>query len=126
MTIADGSGESYRSLVPPATMTALLRQIAAGNQGLDAVRAGLGIAGKSGSVASRFTGANAVARGQVSAKTGWTDIEYSLAGTIAAADGTPLVFTFYAIRPGIPSSAKAALDTLTTAVFRCGDNLSNN
>jgi len=126
MTIADGSGESYRSLVPPATMTALLRQIGAGAQGLDVVRAGLGIAGKSGSVASRFTGANAVARGHVAAKTGWTDIEYSLAGTIAAADGTPLVFTFYAIRPGIPSTAKAALDTLTTAVFRCGDNLSNN
>lgn len=126
MTIADGSGESYRSLVPPATMTALLRQIAAGAQGLDVVRAGLGIAGKSGSVASRFTGANAVARGHVAAKTGWTDIEYSLAGTIAAADGTPLVFTFYAIRPGIPSTAKAALDTLTTAVFACGDNLSNN
>jgi D-alanyl-D-alanine carboxypeptidase/D-alanyl-D-alanine-endopeptidase (penicillin-binding protein 4) len=126
MTIVDGSGESYRSLVPPATMTSLLRQISSGTQGLDVVRAGLGVAGKSGSVASRFTGANAVARGQVAAKTGWTDIEYSLAGTIAAADGTPLVFTFYAIRPGIPSTAKAALDTLTTAVFRCGDNLSNN
>ena len=126
MTIADGSGESYRSLVPPATMTALLRQISAGTQGLDVVRAGLGVAGTSGSVASRFTGANAVARGHVAAKTGWTDIEYSLAGTIAAADGTPLVFTFYAIRPGIPSTAKAALDTLTTAVFSCGDNLSNN
>ncbi|CAN5399734.1 hypothetical protein BH10ACT6_BH10ACT6_15330 [soil metagenome] len=126
LTITDGSGESYRSLVPPATMTALLRQIAAGAHGLDVVRAGLGVAGKSGSVASRFTGSNAVARGQVAAKTGWTDIEYSLAGTITAADGTPLVFAFYAIRPGIPSTAKAALDTLTTAVFRCGDNLSNN
>lgn len=125
ITIADGSGESPSDLVPPATMTALLRQIQAGTAGLDVVRAGLSVAGESGSLAGRFTGANAIARGHVAAKVGWVDIEYSLAGTVTAADGTVLEFTFYAIRPGIAVSAKAALDTLTTAVFRCGDNLAN-
>ncbi len=126
LKIVDGSGESPSNQVPPATMTALLRQIQAGALNLDVVRAGLSVAGRSGSLASRFTGANAVARGHVAAKTGWIDIEYSLAGTVTAADGTVLEFAFYAIRPGISSTAKAALDTLTTAVFRCGDNLSNN
>lgn len=126
LKIIDGSGESPSNQVPPATMTMLLRQIQAGALNLDVVRAGLSVAGQSGSLAGRFTGANAVARGHVAAKTGWIDIEYSLAGTVTAADGTVLEFTFYAIRPGISSTAKAALDTLTTAVFRCGDNLSNN
>jgi len=124
--IVDGSGESPSDLVPPATMTALMRQVQAGTQNLDVVRDGLAIAGKTGALASRFTGANAIARGHVAAKTGWVDIEYSLVGTVTAADGTVLEFAFYAIRPGIAATAKAALDTLTTAVYTCGDNLANS
>lgn len=126
MKIADGSGESANNLVPPATMTSLLRLIQAGSLNLDVVRSGMPVAGKPGSLASRFTGANAVLRGNVTAKTGWIDTEYSLAGFVTAADGTVLVFTFDAIRPGIKSSAMAGLDTLTTAIYTCGDNLSNN
>jgi len=90
------------------------------------VRDAMPVAGKSGSLASRFTGANAVVRGNVTAKTGWIDTEYSLAGFMTAADGTVLVFTFDAVGPGIKSSATAALDTLTVAAYTCGDNLSNN
>ena len=126
LKIIDGSGESANNLVPPATMTSLLRLIQAGTLNLDVVRAGLSVAGQTGSLASRFTGANAVARGKVAAKTGWIDTEYSLAGTVTAGDGSVLEFTFYAIGNGIKDNAKAALDTLTTAVFNCGDNLSNN
>ena len=126
LKIIDGSGESANNQVPPATMTALLRQIQAGSSNLDVVRDGLSIAGQTGSLASRFTGPNAIARGKVAAKTGWIDTEYSLAGTVTAADGTVLEFTFYAIGNGIKSTAKVALDTLTTAVYSCGDNLSNN
>ncbi len=126
LAIIDGSGESANNQVPPATMTALLRQIQAGNLHLDVVRAGLSVAGQTGSLARRFNGANAIARGHVAGKTGWIDTEYSLAGTVTAADGSVLEFTFYAIGPGISSTAKIALDTLTSAVFSCGDNLSNN
>jgi D-alanyl-D-alanine carboxypeptidase/D-alanyl-D-alanine-endopeptidase (penicillin-binding protein 4) len=126
LKIIDGSGESANDQVPPATMTSLMRLIQAGTLNLDVVRAGLSIAGKTGGLASRFTGPNAVARGHVAAKVGWIDTEYSLVGTVTAADGTVLEFAFYAIGTGIKSTAKAALDTLTTAVFTCGDNLSNN
>ena len=126
LKIVDGSGESANNQVPPATMTGLLRLIQAGSFNLDVVAAGLSIAGKTGSLASRFTGANAIARGHVAAKVGWIDTEYSLAGTITAADGTVLEFTFYAIGAGIKSNAQATLDTLTTAVFSCGGNLANN
>ena len=126
LTIVDGSGESANNKVPPAVMTSLLRLIQAGTLNLDVVRAAMPVAGKTGSLATRFTGANAVVRGNVTAKTGWIDTEYSLAGFVTAADGTVLVFTFDAIGPGIKSSATAALDTLTVAAYTCGDNLSNN
>jgi D-alanyl-D-alanine carboxypeptidase/D-alanyl-D-alanine-endopeptidase (penicillin-binding protein 4) len=126
LTITDGSGESANNKVPPATMTSLLRLIQAGSLNLDVVRAAMPVAGKSGSLASRFTGANAVVRGNVTAKTGWIDTEYALAGFMTAADGTVLVFAFDAVGPGIKSSAQSALDTLTVAAYTCGDNLSNN
>ena len=45
--------------------------------------------------------------------------------TIDAADGTKLTFAFYAIGP-VRDDARAALDTLTTAVYACGDNLANS
>ncbi|GAA2079538.1 hypothetical protein GCM10009840_13440 [Pseudolysinimonas kribbensis] len=125
LTIRDGSGESPRNAVPASTLTQLMRIVQAGTQGLDVVRAALPVAGRSGGLQARFTGPNAIARGHVTAKTGWIDIEYSLSGFIDASDGTRLVFTFYAMGPGISAAAKSALDTLATAVYRCGDNLSN-
>jgi len=126
LTIRDGSGLSALNAVPASTMTEFMRKVRDGAAGLDVVAQGLPVAGQSGTLASRFTGDNAVARGQVTAKTGWIDTAYTLAGYLTAADGTPLAFTFYAIGEGIGSDARAALDTLTTAVFTCGDNLSNN
>jgi D-alanyl-D-alanine carboxypeptidase/D-alanyl-D-alanine-endopeptidase (penicillin-binding protein 4) len=126
ITIRDGSGLSELNAVPASTMTEFMRKVRDGAAGLDVVRDGLPVAGQSGTLASRFSGDNAVARGQVWAKTGWIDTAYTLSGYLTAADGTPLAFTFYAIGEGISSDARAALDTLTTAVFSCGDNLSNN
>jgi D-alanyl-D-alanine carboxypeptidase/D-alanyl-D-alanine-endopeptidase (penicillin-binding protein 4) len=126
LTIRDGSGESPRNAVPASTLTQLMRIVQGGTQGLDVVRAALPVAGRSGGLQARFTGSNAVARGHVTAKTGWIDTEYSLSGFIDAADRTRLVFTFYAMGTGISPEAKVALDTLATAVYRCGDNLSNN
>lgn len=126
LTIRDGSGLSDLNAVPASTMTEFMRKVRDGAAGLDVVRDGLPVAGQSGTLASRFSGDNAVARGQVWAKTGWIDTAYTLSGYLNSADGTPLAFTFYAIGEGIGSDARAALDTLTTAVFTCGDNLSNN
>jgi len=126
LVIRDGSGLSDLNAVPPALVNKLLIAMNAGAPNLDVLRAGLPVAGQSGTLAGRFTGDNAVARGQVAAKTGWIDTGYSLAGIMTAQDGTVLLFTFYALGEGIQGNARAALDTLTTGVFRCGDNLSNN
>ena len=126
LTIKDGSGLSASNAVPPATVTALLVAMNNGGANLDVVRAGMPVAGQSGTLAGRFTGDNAVARGLVQAKTGFIDTEHSLAGFVQAADGTLLAFAFYAIGDGIQSNAREALDTLTTGLYHCGDNLSNN
>jgi D-alanyl-D-alanine carboxypeptidase/D-alanyl-D-alanine-endopeptidase (penicillin-binding protein 4) len=125
IVIKDGSGLSEFNSVPPSYVAQLMIKVLQGGQNLNFVYAGLPVAGKSGSLASRFSGANAIARGAVVAKTGWIDTAYSLAGIVTAADTTPLTFAFYAIGD-VSNDAKEALDTLTTAVFSCGDNLSNN
>jgi len=126
LTIKDGSGLSEFNAVPPETVAQLLIQVNSRANNLDVIFDGLPVAGQSGTLASRFTGPNAVAAGKVVAKPGWLASEYSLGGTVIAADGTPLGFAFYAIRDGITRDARAALDDLPTGVFTCGDNLSNN
>ena len=126
ISIRDGSGLSHLNAVSARYVAELFVVINGGGQNLEIITGALPVAGVSGSLAGRFTGANAVARGAVFAKTGWLATSYSLAGIVRAADGSVLAFSFYAIREGIGSNARAALDTLTTGVFMCGDNLSNN
>ena len=125
--ITDGSGLSDANAVSPQYVAQLMVAMRANALGLRVVYDDLPVGGRSGDLADRFTGANAVAAGRVIAKPGWIDSERSLAGTVDAADGTPLAFAFYAIdTDGIPYEARAALDDLTTAAYNCGDNLSNN
>jgi serine-type D-Ala-D-Ala carboxypeptidase/endopeptidase (penicillin-binding protein 4) len=126
LSIRDGSGLSDLNAVPAQYVAELFVVINGAGQSLELITGALPVAGVSGSLANRFRGENAIARGQVFAKTGWIDTSYSLAGIVRAADGSVLTFAFYAIRDGIGSNAREALDTLTTGVFTCGDNLSNN
>ncbi|MET4703152.1 D-alanyl-D-alanine carboxypeptidase/D-alanyl-D-alanine-endopeptidase [Frigoribacterium sp. UYMn621] len=125
VVIRDGSGLSNDNAVPAAFVAQLMAKVSAGQQNLRIIYDALPIAGKTGTLASRFTGANAVARGAVNAKTGWIKTEYALAGVVHATDGTTLAFAFYALG-AINSRTIPALDTITTAVFKCGNNLSNN
>lgn len=124
LTIRDGSGLSHLNAVPPSYVTRLMLRVADGEGALSHVAQGLPVAGQFGSLSSRFTGANAVARGAVAAKTGWIDTSYSLAGIVTAQDGTRLTFGFFAVGDGIQGNARAALDTLTTGVYLCGNSLS--
>jgi D-alanyl-D-alanine carboxypeptidase/D-alanyl-D-alanine-endopeptidase (penicillin-binding protein 4) len=125
MTIVDGQGLSPDNRVPPAFLAGLMVKVNAREGALGAIYDGLPVAGRTGTLAGRFTGDNAVARGHVVAKTGWIDTGYTLSGIISAADGTPLTFAFYAIG-NVRDNAKIALDTITTGAYRCGNNLSNN
>jgi D-alanyl-D-alanine carboxypeptidase/D-alanyl-D-alanine-endopeptidase (penicillin-binding protein 4) len=125
VSIRDGSGLSNNNAVPATFVAQLMAKVAGKQQNLDIVYDALPISGRTGTLAGRFTGANAVARGAVNAKTGWIKTENALAGVVHATDGTTLSFAFYALG-AINSRTIPALDTITTGVFKCGNNLSNN
>jgi len=125
VSVRDGSGLSDNNLVPAAFVARLMAKVVGGKQNLNIVYDALPISGKTGTLASRFTEANAVARGAVNAKTGRIKSENSLAGVVHASDGTTLAFAFYALGE-VNSRTIPALDTLTAAIFTCGNNLSNN
>ena len=125
IVIKDGSGESPNNGVPATLEAQLMVQVLNRAHDLGILSDVLPISGRTGTLATRFTGANAVARGAVHAKTGWIDTAYTLGGYMTARDGTKLTFAFYAIGR-VSSATIPSIDTLTTAVFNCGANLSNN
>ncbi|CAD5992592.1 D-alanyl-D-alanine carboxypeptidase/D-alanyl-D-alanine-endopeptidase [Agreia sp. COWG] len=124
LVIVDGSGLSDDNGVSPNFLSALFAKIAAREGNLGVIADGLPVAGESGTLAGRFTGSNSDAAGRVIAKTGWIDTGYTLSGIINAADGTILTFAFFAL-DNVSDSSKQALDTITAAAYRCGNNLSN-
>lgn len=126
LTIRDGSGLSGANSIPPAFMARFMIKVMQGAANLNLIYDSLAVSGTKGALATRFSGANAAAKGAVIAKTGWLTTEYSMAGIINAVDGSQLAFAFYANGAGIKNTANAALDTLATGAFGCGDNLSNN
>jgi len=125
IVIRDGSGESAENAVSPAFVAHLMVAVAAGEKGLGVLAESLPVAGVSGTLSSRFTGANAVARGKVHAKTGWIDSANTLGGYIDAADGTRLTFAFYAIGSS-RAAALPALDAVTAATYSCGGSLTSS
>jgi D-alanyl-D-alanine carboxypeptidase/D-alanyl-D-alanine-endopeptidase (penicillin-binding protein 4) len=126
LTVRDGSGLSAANAIPPAFMARFMIKVMQGAANLNLIYDSLAVSGTKGALATRFSGANAAAKGAVIAKTGGLTTEYSMAGIINAVDGSQLAFAFYANGAGIKNTANAALDTLATGAFGCGDNLSNN
>ncbi|WP_291048042.1 D-alanyl-D-alanine carboxypeptidase/D-alanyl-D-alanine-endopeptidase [Herbiconiux sp.] len=123
LTIVDGSGLSDDNGVSPNFLTSLFIKIQNREGNLAVIADGLPVGGQSGTLAGRFT--DSPAAGSVIAKTGWIDTGYTLSGIIDAADGSVLTFAFFAL-DDVGDSAKTAIDALTTAVYECGSNLSNN
>ncbi|MGV8876407.1 MAG: D-alanyl-D-alanine carboxypeptidase/D-alanyl-D-alanine-endopeptidase [Rhodoglobus sp.] len=125
IVIADGSGLSPANQVSPQFVAQFM---AAGSSGSGAIASAVALlptAGVTGDLYNRFEGDAAAASGSVSAKSGWTHQEHSLAGLVTAKDGTKLAFAFYAIGEGITRDARTALDNLVAGVYRCGNSLSN-
>lgn len=121
--IMDGSGESNKTAIAPATLIKLVKQIYLGNGSLGVIKQSLPVSGESGSLQSRFKGNNIDAAGKVFAKTGWINHGYTLAGFINAKDGSKLLFVVYALGPKVADNAKEAIDNLVTGFYRCGANL---
>lgn len=130
IVVADGSGLSATNAVPPSYLTQLFELVEDGVGDLEAVEAGLPVAGETGTLGEdkRFTGDSAAARGHVFAKTGYIRSAYTLSGIIDAADGSTLVFTIFALSPtgqALPRSTMDGIDALATAFYRCGSSLAN-
>jgi D-alanyl-D-alanine carboxypeptidase/D-alanyl-D-alanine-endopeptidase (penicillin-binding protein 4) len=118
--IYDGSGESTANAISPADMAKLVKQIYLGSGDFSVIRQSLPVSGESGSLSSRFKGANVDAAGKVFAKTGWIKHGYTLAGYITAKDNSVLLFAVYALGPKVEDPAKGAIDNLVTGFYRCG------
>jgi serine-type D-Ala-D-Ala carboxypeptidase/endopeptidase (penicillin-binding protein 4) len=123
LTVRDASGLSNLNQIPPSYLAQLFAVIERSPQ-LQVITRSLPIAGQTGTLRTRFGGANAAAAGQVMAKTGWIDNVFTLSGLMTAADGNRIAFSLYALGP-VNFSAREALDTVTTAIYGCGDNLAN-
>ncbi|WP_443072619.1 D-alanyl-D-alanine carboxypeptidase/D-alanyl-D-alanine endopeptidase [Streptomyces sp. RPT161] len=84
------------------------------------VLSGLPIAGFTGTLSDRFSGATSDAAGLVHAKTGTLTGVNTLAGTAVDADGRLLVFAFMASGTQNATNAVTALDRLAATVTNCG------
>lgn len=122
----DGSGESNLDAIPPTMMAKVMVLVLGGTKNLKIIYDSLPVAGVSGSLAKRFTGASSIARGAITAKSGYILTAFTLSGVVRAKDGTTLTVAFFAEGRLTPSAAYSALDALATGVFTCGDNVANN
>ncbi|AOY55692.1 D-alanyl-D-alanine carboxypeptidase/D-alanyl-D-alanine-endopeptidase [Candidatus Rhodoluna planktonica] len=126
LVMKDGSGLAQANRLTPKMVTEILALVAKDHPNLAAMDEYLPIAGRTGTLAGRFTGKNAVARNFVRGKSGYIPGLYSLAGTITAKDGSNLAYAIFA-RSGdgkkVGYSARAALDSVATRFFTCGANL---
>ena len=120
----DASGLSALNQVTPVFVATILSEVYRSDGDISLLSNSLPIAGVDGSLDNRFSGENAVAAGRVFAKTGSIQGTRSLAGWVSAADGTDLVFAFFA-SGDVGDDARGALETAVTAVYSCGANLAD-
>jgi D-alanyl-D-alanine carboxypeptidase/D-alanyl-D-alanine-endopeptidase (penicillin-binding protein 4) len=119
----DSSGLARADLVPALALTDLVAKVAAsGRRDLQAMFAGLPIAGLTGTLAPRYLDARTRAgAGVVRAKTGTLAGVTTLAGITIDADGRLLAFAFLASRPTAKSPpARPLLDRAATILAGCG------
>lgn len=123
--VYDGSGLARFNRLSPATMLQVLQVASSAEQpALRTLITGLPVAGFTGSLADRFASADAVALGDVRAKTGTLSGVSSLAGLVTGRDGTQMVFVLAVDKTGQAREVdvEAALDNLAAdlAGCRCG------
>lgn len=122
--VRDASGLSQLNMVPPKFMAELMRLVNSEFADFGQIKRSLPIAGESGTLGGRFKGDIKDATGQILAKNGYIVGVHTLNGIINAQDGTVLTFAIYALGD-VGADVRTAIDTLATAFYRCGDNLSN-
>ena len=124
VSVRDASGLSQLNMVTPKFMAELMRLVNAEFADFGQIKRSLPIAGESGTLGGRFKGDIADAAGRIFAKNGYIIGVHTLNGIINAEDGTTLTFTIYALG-NVGADVRTAIDTLATAFYRCGNELSN-
>ncbi|WP_143448287.1 D-alanyl-D-alanine carboxypeptidase/D-alanyl-D-alanine-endopeptidase [Kineosporia sp. A_224] len=117
-----GSGLGRGGVIAPRTLTATIVLAASEKHPeLRATLTGLPVAGVTGTLAERYSGAGqGGAVGVVRAKTGTLTGASSLAGTVVDADGRLLAFAVVADRVTSTGDARDALDSVAAALAGCG------
>jgi D-alanyl-D-alanine carboxypeptidase/D-alanyl-D-alanine-endopeptidase (penicillin-binding protein 4) len=124
VSVRDASGLSQLNMVSPKFMAELMRLVNSEFADFGQIKRSLPIAGESGTLGGRFKGDIKDATGKIFAKNGYIIGVHTLNGIINAKDGTTLTFTIYALGD-VGSDVRTAIDTLATAFYRCGNELSN-
>lgn len=118
--VLDGSGLARGSAVPAAALTTVLGLAASDDHPeLRSVITGLPVAGFSGTLDDRF-GADDSVVGVVRGKTGTLTGVNSLAGLVAAANGSTYAYAFMADDTVDALGAEAGLDAVASALATCG------
>ncbi|MGO2112043.1 MAG: D-alanyl-D-alanine carboxypeptidase/D-alanyl-D-alanine endopeptidase, partial [Pseudoclavibacter sp.] len=121
----DGSGLSGDDRVTARLEVELLQLIGSDEFGLGQIRETLPRSGTNGTLSSRFNPAvSGVPAGAITAKTGWIEDVYGLAGYIDAADGTRITFAYYVVGT-VQISNRDVLDSIAAATYNCGGDLAD-
>jgi len=113
----DGSGLSRLNTVTPRAIVKLL-QIARTRPWFDAFKESLPIAGKDGTLRTRFR--NTPAEGRVFAKTGYIGSVVALSGYIQRANGSELVFSILVNHYNAPTrQVQACVDKFVASLVEC-------
>jgi D-alanyl-D-alanine carboxypeptidase/D-alanyl-D-alanine-endopeptidase (penicillin-binding protein 4) len=130
MKLSDGSGLSRSDQVSPMTLAAALTAVATHQEPQDMpttgvttwpTATGLPVAGLTGTLSDRFSGADMrAALGVVRAKTGTLTGVVGLAGLVRDRDGRLLSFGFLAGGVASLDRGRTALDRASAALARCG------
>lgn len=126
LVMKDASGLAQADRVTAKVIAQIMVQVANPESKLAAMADYLPVAGESGTLAGRFNGKNAVASGNVLAKSGYIPGLYSLAGLVKSRDGGTIAFAAFARSADgkkVGYLARPALDTLAARIYQCGVSL---
>ena len=121
LRIEDGSGLSDYNAASPAFINSLLGLVQSGYGDFEVIKDGMPVAGTPGSLSYRLEDA----AGRITAKTGWIQSGYTLAGFMQTPDGGNLIFTLFNLGK-VSEANRQALDDLAMGIYNCGTQLGND
>lgn len=122
LNLFDGSGLSRQNRTTSTTVAQVLTAMVRGDKSQwSAIAAGLPVAGRTGTLSSRFdTKKTQSGAGVVRAKTGSLTGVSGLAGTVLDKSGRLLVFVMMGNNVGSLSSARNSMDLIASKIAKCG------